>query len=50
MKSYINDSLKIKINAKKKITMKRKNNSLIINNQDIYIDKTTFINIKIFIK
>ena len=40
MKSYINDSLKIKINAKKKITMKRKNNSLIINNKDIYIDKT----------
>ena len=42
MKSYINDSLKIKINAKKKITMKRKNNSLIINNKDIYIDKTNY--------
>ena len=42
MKSYINDSLKIKINAKKKITMKRKNNSLIINSQDIYIDKTNY--------
>ena len=40
MKSHINELTKLPNEPKKRIVIKRKNNSLIINNPEIYFDKT----------
>jgi hypothetical protein len=40
MKSHINESVKWPNEPQKRIIIKRKNNSLIINNPDLYFDKT----------
>ena len=40
MKSHINESVKWSNESQKRIIIKRKNNSLIINNPDLYFDKT----------
>ena len=40
MKSHINELAKLPNEPKKRIVIKRKNNSLIINNPEIYFDKT----------
>lgn len=51
MKSHINDTIKRLNNQHKKNFIKRKNNSLIINSQDILFHKTNYIkNIKTIIK
>ena len=43
MKSYFNDTIKRLNNPNKKNFIKRKNNSLIINSQDIPYNKTNYI-------
>ena len=51
MKSHFNDYVKKSNKPKKKNVIKRKNNSLIINNHDIFLDKTNYSkNIKKVIK